>query len=293
MPFRYKAFISYSHAADGKLAPSLQSGLERFAKPWYRLRALRIFRDKTGLAVTPELWGSIQKALEASEYFILLASPAAAQSKWVCQEIEFWIQHRSVEQLLIVLTDGTLVWQPDPGDFDWTKTDALPPLLQGKFKAEPNYLDLKWARVDTDVSVRRPQFFDCIASIAATLRNVPLDDLIGEDLTHYRATRRLLRVTVVTLLLLVISALYASYLANHARDLAERLDSQQAARIAEEQQAKDAQARQAEAQRLAVADRERKAEASRRLAAAAAGVLGSNRSLSFCRNGSRSDQRHT
>ena len=35
------AFISYSHAADGKLAPALQSALQRFAKSWYRRRALR------------------------------------------------------------------------------------------------------------------------------------------------------------------------------------------------------------------------------------------------------------
>src|SRR5262245_5926485 len=39
----YKAFMSYSHAADGRLAPTLQSALHRFAKPWYRLRALSIF----------------------------------------------------------------------------------------------------------------------------------------------------------------------------------------------------------------------------------------------------------
>jgi hypothetical protein len=77
---KYRGFISYSHAADDRLAPALQSGLHRFAKPWYRLRAMRIFRDKTGLAVTPELWGSIQKALADAEYFILLASPQAAQS---------------------------------------------------------------------------------------------------------------------------------------------------------------------------------------------------------------------
>ena len=45
----YDAFLSYSHAADGKLAPSLQSGLQQFAKPWNRLRAIRVFRDKTGV----------------------------------------------------------------------------------------------------------------------------------------------------------------------------------------------------------------------------------------------------
>jgi hypothetical protein len=86
-PYKYKAFISYSHAADGRLAPTLQSALHRFAKPWHRLRAMRVFRDQTGLGVTPALWGSIQKALQESEYFLLLASPRAAQSAWVDREL--------------------------------------------------------------------------------------------------------------------------------------------------------------------------------------------------------------
>jgi hypothetical protein len=43
----FDAFLSYSHACDGRLAPSLQHGLQTMAKPWYRRRALRIFRDQT------------------------------------------------------------------------------------------------------------------------------------------------------------------------------------------------------------------------------------------------------
>ena len=82
----YKAFISYSHAADGRLAPALQTALHRFAKPWYRLRAVRVFRDKTPLAATPALWPSIEKALAQSDYVILLASPEAAASEWVQRE---------------------------------------------------------------------------------------------------------------------------------------------------------------------------------------------------------------
>ena len=58
--YTYEAFISYSHAADGRLAPTLQTGLHRFAKPWYRLRAMRVFRDETTLATSPELWPSIE-----------------------------------------------------------------------------------------------------------------------------------------------------------------------------------------------------------------------------------------
>ena len=50
----YNAFISYSHAADGKLAPELQRALHQFAKPWYRQRTLRIFRDKTSLSANPQ-----------------------------------------------------------------------------------------------------------------------------------------------------------------------------------------------------------------------------------------------
>jgi hypothetical protein len=49
----YDAFISYSHTADGTLAGGLQSALHSFAKPWYKRRALHIFRDQTNLAVNP------------------------------------------------------------------------------------------------------------------------------------------------------------------------------------------------------------------------------------------------
>src|SRR5437868_4955168 len=88
----YKAFISYSHAADGKLAPALQTGLHRIAKPFYRLRALRVFRDETNLQVTPAFWPMIQKSLSESENFILMASSEAAKSKWVQAEIDEWLK---------------------------------------------------------------------------------------------------------------------------------------------------------------------------------------------------------
>jgi len=77
----YAAFISYSHVADGRLGPSVERGLERLAKPWYQRRALRVFRDDSDLAVTHALWSTIATALDQAEYFILLASPAAARSE--------------------------------------------------------------------------------------------------------------------------------------------------------------------------------------------------------------------
>jgi len=50
----YDAFISYSHAKDKPVAAALQGAVQRLGKPWYRRRALRIFRDDTSLSATPQ-----------------------------------------------------------------------------------------------------------------------------------------------------------------------------------------------------------------------------------------------
>ena len=42
---QFDAFLSYSHDVNPRLAPAVQNGLEQFAKPWYKLRALHVFRD--------------------------------------------------------------------------------------------------------------------------------------------------------------------------------------------------------------------------------------------------------
>lgn len=46
----YDAFISYRHGADGQLAAALQSALHRFAKPWWKLRAVTIFREVAAIS---------------------------------------------------------------------------------------------------------------------------------------------------------------------------------------------------------------------------------------------------
>jgi hypothetical protein len=58
----YDAFISYSHQHDAVLGPALQTNLQRFAKTWYRMRALRIFLDAAELAANPAQWEAIRRA---------------------------------------------------------------------------------------------------------------------------------------------------------------------------------------------------------------------------------------
>src|ERR1700754_416135 len=142
----YDGFLSYSHAVDGRLAPALQTGVERFAKRWNRTRALRIFRDKASLAANPSLWQVIERALARSDWFLLMASPEAAASVWVGREVDWWLRHRGADGLLIVVTGGELCWNEDLGGFDPAVSTALPPALYGAFRAEPLWVDARWAR---------------------------------------------------------------------------------------------------------------------------------------------------
>jgi MTH538 TIR-like domain (DUF1863) len=142
MIMKYNAFISYSQHVDKDRARALRSALHRLAKPLYRLRALAVFLDQASLSASPHLWTSIELELENSEYFILFASPEAAQSAWVRREIEWWLKHRSPARILIVVTQGELEWDSAAGDFDWAKSKALPDALRGRFLEEPLWIDL-------------------------------------------------------------------------------------------------------------------------------------------------------
>ena len=239
--FRNTAFISYSHAADGKLAPALQRALHNFAKPWYQLRALRVFRDKTSLAANPALWPTIEAALGDSLWFLYMASPRAAQSHWVQQELSWWLEHRTTDKLLILLTDGELAWDNDGDDFDWGKTTSVPENLRGRFTDEPLYVDLRWARNADNLSLRHSLFRGAILDIAAPLRGKPKEDLDGEDVRQHRKNRAWAWSASVALAALAVTAISFAFYASsqrtealHQRDAAiGRLYAQQLARVGE------------------------------------------------------------
>src|SRR5215510_9927500 len=139
---QYDAFISYSHAKDKPVASALQAVVQTLGKPWYRRRALRIFRDDTSLSATPGLWPTIEQALAQSRYLILLASPEAAASIWVGKEVAYWLEAKSADTLLIAVTDGALTWDNAANDFTVGEGTPLSPALRGRFAAEPKWVDL-------------------------------------------------------------------------------------------------------------------------------------------------------
>jgi WD40 repeat protein len=203
----YNAFISYSHTADGGLAAALQSALHSFARPWYKLRALHIFRDQTNLAVNPALWSSIRDALDQSLFFILFASPEAAASPWVARETEYWIGRNGTSRVLIVLTGGSLKWDHLAGSFTSESTNSLPESLLRSFTEEPLFLDLHWARDRaTPLRMREPRFHEAVLQLAATLHNRPKDILDGADIRIRRQNRLLATSALFSILLIALFA---------------------------------------------------------------------------------------
>jgi WD40 repeat protein len=216
----YKAFMSYSRAADGRLAPVLQASLQQFARPWNHLRAIRIFRDKTGLSPSPGLWSAIESALSESEYFLLLASPAAASSDWVNRELRHWLEYGNLQRLVLVLTAGEVFWDRTANDFDWQLSTALPRALEGKFSQEPLYVDLRWAADQEQLSIRNPRFQDAVAELASALHGVSKDELFGEDVRQHKRLVFLQRAALGVLMVLVLGLAVAVWVANRQRELA-------------------------------------------------------------------------
>jgi len=274
----YDAFISYSHAADDLLAPRLQTALQRFAKPWWKRRALRIFRDESSLSANPHLWSSITNALDQSGWFVLLLSPDASASPWVNNEIEYWLEHQDPDRIIPVLTDGDFTWSGD--DF---VSDAAPPALQGAFGDEPRWVDLRFAATDEQLDLQNPQFSAAVADIASAIRGVPKDELESEEVRQHRRTVRTAWGAGIALLILVVlasaTAIYAVGQQNRANDLAqsESAARQDAVAAADaEAAARDlADANAAEATSNAAVAR------SRELAASAVNVLEEDAELSI------------
>jgi WD40 repeat protein len=180
---------------------------------------LRVFRDDASLSANPDLWGSIVRALDDSEYFILLASPPAADSQWVAKEVEYWLEHRGTDRLLVVLTEGELFWVPGHG-VDRTRTNALPEPLYDAFDGEPRYVDLRWARTDGQLGQRDTRFRDALADLAAPLHGRSKDEMLGEEVRQHKRTLAVAWGAAAVLAVLTVAASVLAVLAVQQRNRA-------------------------------------------------------------------------
>lgn len=174
MSFKYKAFISYSHA-DEKWARWLQRKLEHYRVP-RRLATARaggealprrlhpVFRDQDELASSTDLGKAVEAALAQSEFLVVVCSPASARSRWVNEEITRFKLKRSKDRILCLVIDGDLSSD--------SERCAFPPALlvneDGSAAPEPLAADVRKAADGPRAALQK---------IIAGILQVGIDDL--------------------------------------------------------------------------------------------------------------------
>ena len=172
---------------------------------------VRLFLDTASLSADPALWNSIEQALERSLLVrvdhVNLGRPLALGRARAGVVAGASLGRR----LLLVVSDGELAWAGD--GFDTERSTALPPILRTAFPQEPRWVDSRET--------------DAIAEVAATLRGIPKDELVGEAVREHRRTMRVARTAIAALATLLALAVVAAIVA-----LGQRNSAREQARIA-------------------------------------------------------------
>ncbi|MGY1680665.1 TIR domain-containing protein [Geodermatophilus sp. SYSU D01176] len=217
--FEYDAFISYSRA-DADAAKRLKQAVERFATPWYRARGRRVFLDTATLAGSGSLRSAIESALASSRALVLLTSTASRESRWVDEEVTWWLRHRGTDHLHLAVLDGHMDW----GEGAQASSAGAPAALRGSwrsaFEDEPLWVDLRWMAGLEDVDRRDPRLTDAAAQLLASIQEVPKDRVVGEHLRRSRRTRQVVTAVIATLLVLLTTAIAATVVAVDRRNVA-------------------------------------------------------------------------
>lgn len=211
--FRYRAFISYSHA-DKATAVWLHRALESYRLPRPLVgsqtalgpvpgRLGPIFRDREELAAVGDLSAELTAALADSRFLIVIASPNAVQSHWVNEEIrQFKLVHAASGGATRVLA----LIPPDAGSAPGGAA-FFPPALRHKLGPGGELLPDLAEPIAADLRPGADGRRMVLLKLVAALTGVRLDDLTQRD--QARRQRRLLVFAGAALLLAGVMAVLA------------------------------------------------------------------------------------
>lgn len=186
-PFKYWAFISYSHLDKG-WADWLHRALETYRLPSRLRQAVSpagssrylfpVFRDRDELPSSADLNSSISAALAASKALIVVCSPHAASSRWVDAEIRAFQGLGRSDEIFCLVVDGEPNAPPSAAS-----RECFPPSLRARAAdgREPLAADARDINLRDDAKLR----------LIAGILGVGFDDLRQRD--RRRRRRRLVR----------------------------------------------------------------------------------------------------
>jgi hypothetical protein len=153
-------------------------------RPWWKVWARRVFIDRSTIPLFTRMMcrlrslpdQSIEKilshALSLTASFVLIASPEAAQSKWVNFEVETWLKMHKLDHFVIVLIGGEIL-SCSNNKIDWQKTNALPLCLRDALNEMPLWVDLRDDFPDDLQRMNHPTIRRAVVLLTAAIENIP------------------------------------------------------------------------------------------------------------------------
>lgn len=237
--FKYKAFISYKHDKRSNFSEDLEYALKMHGKPAWT-QPYRVFRDEKYLVTGKPIGEQIRKALNESEYLVYLASPAAAASEWVQDELSQWIEDGpGAERLILAVTDGEIALNPnDKESLDLQRTNILPTHLAVKLAQPGLFVDFRDLDPRLPVGLDNPAFTSKVNAIVARLRDVApaelMDRAIQEGRRQIQFRKRSIGALVVVASIATVAAVAAYLSAETARDNQRMAEARRIAATAEQ-----------------------------------------------------------
>ncbi len=190
--FKYRAFLSYSHADTG-VAKRVHARLEDFhidkeligrATPAGPIpETLRpIFRDRNEFEAGDSLAEQTIPALDGSAALILLASPHAARSKNVNEEVRLFKSRHPERPVIPLIADG------EPGD---PQNECFPPALRFVVTPDGAITDTPNDVLAADLREKGDGFELALAKVVARLIGLAPDDVYRRAERERRRQNRL------------------------------------------------------------------------------------------------------
>jgi tetratricopeptide (TPR) repeat protein len=197
--FRYRAFISYSHA-DKRWSEWLHRSLETYRSPRKLVgrttsagpvprRLTPVFRDRDDLPAAGDLSQEVDQALRTSQFLVVICSPAAAQSKWVNEEIRHFKSYHGEDRILAAIVGGEPFASNDDNQ---AHLECFPQALRWHVNKQGELTEHPAEPIAADFREGGDGKKFGRSKIAAGLLGVRLDDLIRRE-----AQRRNTRMTLV------------------------------------------------------------------------------------------------
>jgi hypothetical protein len=117
--------------------------------------------------------------------------------------VQYWLEKKSKETLLLALTDGELQWDRAANDFIWNDNTPLPIALRGVFRSEPRWVDFR--AVGTRENSK--EFMNLAADLASVIHGKPKEDILSDELRQQKRNFRYALAAAVTMSVLAIAAI--------------------------------------------------------------------------------------